>query len=59
MLSLSTKLFKASELSSHRLFKRLEKMLVIIYFHRLSEIPLSVYWEGELKAKVKEAYFLC
>lgn len=52
-------LFKARRLSSHRLFKRLEKMLAIIYFHLLSEISLSVYWEGELKAKVKRAYFFC
>lgn len=52
-------LFKASRLSSHRLFKRLEKMLVIIYFRLLSAIPLSVYWEGKLKAKVKRAYFFC
>lgn len=55
--SINKTLFKASRLSSHRLFKILEKMLVIIYFHLLSEIPLSVYWEGELKAKVTRAYF--
>lgn len=57
--SINKTLFKASRLSSHGLLKRLEKMLAIIYFHLLSEIPLSVYWEGELKAKVKRAYFFC
>lgn len=57
--SLKKTLFKASRLSSHRLFKRLEKMLAIIYFHLLSEISLSVYWEGQQKAKVKREYFFC
>lgn len=57
--SVKKTLFKAIRLSSHRLFKRLEKMLVIICFHLLCEIPLSVYWDGELKAKVKRAYFFC
>lgn len=38
--SINKTLFKASRLSSHGLFKRLEKMLAIIYFHLLSEISL-------------------
>lgn len=32
-------------------------MLAITYFHLFSEISLSIYWEGDLKANVKREYF--
>lgn len=32
-------------------------MLAITYFHLLSEIPLPVYWEGDLKANMKKRVY--